>query len=72
MEITQNLVMTIYKGNGFFVKIVLFNPSLFFFLCNQKHEASDLGKNASSFFFPVKKVAFFSQFFFKAAAASVK
>lgn len=52
MEITQNLVTTVYKRNDLFVKTFLFNLSRFFFPCNQKHEASDLGKNAF-FFFPL-------------------
>lgn len=71
MEITQNLVMTIYKGNGFFVKIVLFNPSLFFFFAIRNMKLL-IWERMHLLFFSCEKGCIFSQFFFKAAAASVK
>lgn len=65
MEITQNLVITIYKGNGFFVKIVLFNPSLFFFFAIRNMKLLIWERMHLFFFFPVKKVAFFHSSFSK-------
>lgn len=61
----QNLVMTVYKGNDFFIKIFLFNPSLFFFPLQSETWSFWSGKECIFFyfFFPVKKVAFFHSSF---------
>lgn len=66
MEITQNLVMTIYKGNGFFIKIFLLNPSLFFFFAIRNMKLL-IWERMHLFFFSCEKSCIFSQFFFKAA-----
>lgn len=64
MEITQNLVMTIYKGNGFFVKIVLFNPSLFFSFAIRNMKLL-IWERMHLLFFSCEKVAFFHSSFSK-------
>lgn len=55
--------MTIYKGNYFYAEIALFDLSLYFFFAIR-----NMNLITERFFFPVKKVAFFSQLFSKANA----